>query len=59
MSNLNVMGRAQWMAVKVVKGLKHLSFEKRLRELRLLSLEQRRLGGSHKHVKIPKGRLHK
>lgn len=45
MSNLDVLGRAQQMAVKVVKELERLSFEKRLRELRLLSLEQRGLRG--------------
>lgn len=40
-----MLGRAQQMAVKEVKGLERLSFEKRLRELRLLSLEQRGLRG--------------
>lgn len=43
---LGILGRAQWKAIIVTKGLE-LSSEEKLRELELLSLGQGGNGGSH------------
>jgi len=42
---MDLLERAQRMTAEMIQGMEHLSYEKRLRELGLFSLQKRRLWG--------------
>ncbi|PKU41504.1 hypothetical protein llap_8183 [Limosa lapponica baueri] len=53
--DMDLLERVQQGAMKMIKGLEHLSYEDRMRELRLFSLDDRRL--RRDSLPVPKGGL--
>ena len=49
---MDILERVQKRAMKMVKGLEHLTCKERLKDLRVISLGKKRLEGISVHINI-------
>ena len=54
--DMELLDRVQWRATKMIRGLKDLFYEERLRDLGKFSLEKKRLRGDFNNIYKSKGR---